>query len=283
MAGSRDALERTVEAVKSQFSFHCPEVVAEWERFRDFIAPQDDDAERYRRDHGMHIPFAVELFGDIHAGDRGDLAPLAQNAPAARDVTFTGSMKWSGRRARRERVSNVPYVANRDASPPREARAADVETPVRNRRKRRQERSPSTASSSSSSSDEPEYEYIEFDITDSNARDYVKYIGRIFDDDDDGGTYQILAICDMRKVGGRRSTNIVHAFKYITVDGHADDYLYTPVREMLNSYWCKWRPAPQVRSARVSTTTDAVPAADASSSSSGSSNVRRSSRTGLNR
>ena len=241
-------------AVRNQFAFHCPEVVAEWEHFRDVIAPQDDDAERYRRDHGMHIPFAAELFGDANTGARGDLVSSVQPVPVARDVAFTGSMQWSGRRGRRENIPNVPYVVTGEAV-----------VGVRGR-KRHQERSPSVSSSSSSSSDEPEFEYTEFSISDSNARDYVKYIGRVFDDDEDGGTYQIKAICDMRKVGGRRSTNIVFAFKYAAIDGpNVNDELYTPVREMLNSCWCKWRPA-------------AVQGVEASSSSNGSSSTRRSSR-----
>ena len=70
---------------------------------------------------------------------------------------------------------------------------------------------------------------------------YFKYIGRIFDDVDDERAFKVIAVCDIIKVGGRRSTNIEYAFKYISLDGTGDDYIYTPAREMLNSCWCKWR------------------------------------------
>jgi hypothetical protein len=44
---SRHLLEKVVDQVKHVFSRHMPEVVQEWETFRDHIAPKDDDADRY--------------------------------------------------------------------------------------------------------------------------------------------------------------------------------------------------------------------------------------------
>lgn len=52
-----------MQAGKSQFERHNWEVLAEWQNFRDNITPQADDAERFLQDHGMHIPFGMELFG----------------------------------------------------------------------------------------------------------------------------------------------------------------------------------------------------------------------------
>jgi hypothetical protein len=45
----------------------------------------------------------------------------------------------------------------------------------------------------------------------------------------------------MHKVGSRISTNTEYALKYVDIDGDSDDFMYTPVREMLNSCWCKWK------------------------------------------
>jgi hypothetical protein len=38
----------------------------------------------------------------------------------------------------------------------------------------------------------------------------------------------------------RQSTNIVYAFKYANVDDGSEVH-YTPVTEILNSYWAKWK------------------------------------------
>jgi hypothetical protein len=54
----------------------------------------------------------------------------------------------------------------------------------------------------------------------------------------------------MRKVGSRRSTNVVYAFKCVNIDDESSEFLYTPVREMLNSYWCKWKVVASQRKAR---------------------------------
>ena len=78
-------------------------------------------------------------------------------------------------------------------------------------------------------------------------------MGRKFKDVEDGGTFVILAVCEMQKLYGRRSTNVVYAFKYVDVDGDQSDYQYTPVRELLNSYWCQWldNPVASGRTARA--------------------------------
>ena len=110
------------------------------------------------------------------------------------------------------------------------------------RRKRRRVEGPPVSDSCSDSddSDMPEYEYI--DVTDSAgaARDFFVKVGRKFEDTDDGGTFKILGVCAMRKRFGRRSTNTVYAYTYVDVTGDQSDYQYTPVREILNSYWVRW-------------------------------------------
>lgn len=78
----------------------------------------------------------------------------------------------------------------------------------------------------------------------------------------------------MRKIGARRSTNTVYAFKYIDVNGDSEDFLYTPVREMLNSYWCKWQPVVTQRNSRGSRESKANGAANSVSSADGN-NKRR--------
>ncbi len=69
VSGSRELLESVVKAIDRHFATHLPDVVHEWEHFRDFIAPQDDDANRYVREHGMHIPLNDVLFGDAAVND----------------------------------------------------------------------------------------------------------------------------------------------------------------------------------------------------------------------
>ena len=134
--------------------------------------------------------------------------------------------------------------------------------------------------SSESSSDEPSYNYVDLMTSDAGASDYMKYVGRLFDDSEDGGTFKVLNVCDMQKVGARRSTNIVYAFKYINVDDDGDDdVLHTPVREMLNSYWCKWKTNSSQRGSRSSRRSLEDTDATASSSSSSATAAPTSSRT----
>jgi hypothetical protein len=99
--------------------------------------------------------------------------------------------------------------------------------------------------------------------------DFLKYVGRTFEDTDDGGSFKITGVCEMRKTRGRKSTNKVYAFKYVSIEAVADDLdalEYTPARELLNCYWCKWTDAPadSGRAARASrrgeTTTSEVAA-----------------------
>lgn len=280
IAGSRSSLEKVVDCIQRTFAKHLPEVVDEWITFRDEMCPQDDDAERFVREKGMYIPFQQELFSGAPVEPRLDDVVGGVGDTAATDIAFTASMRWSGRGAEREKVSNVPYTGDAEAAPT-VAVGARV-PPAALSRKRQQERSPSV--SSASSSDEPSFEYLELSASDSGAVNYVKYIGRIFDDDEDGGTFKIISVCDMRKVGARRSTNTVFAFKYIDVSGDPEDFLYTPVREMLNSYWCKWKTNAPQRSARgdrggdttAGCTRTALSSLASSSSSSSRAATRRS-------
>ena len=95
---------------------------------------------------------------------------------------------------------------------------------------------------SSESSDDNlcDYDYIDLIPTNGPERDFFRYVGRHFEDEDAGDTFKICGVCDMRKVGSRKSSYIVYAFKYVNVDGDQSDIEYTPARELLNSYWCKW-------------------------------------------
>ena len=256
IAGSRSSLEKVVNCVEKTFAKHLPEVVAEWIKFRDEICPQDDDAERFVREKGMYVPFLRELFSG-GALQGGAVEECSSSAIPSTDVTFTGSMKWSGRGGGHERVSDVPYVSTALPS----GSASGAASSCVSSRKRRQDRSPSV--SSESSSDGTVFEYVDLSAADTGASDYMKYVGRSFDDSEDGGTFKVLSVCDMRRVGARRSTNTVYAFKYIDMNGDDDDFLYTPVREMLNSYWCKWKVLDTQRGARGARRTEQAKEAEA--------------------
>ena len=231
ISGSREQLVKVVDQVSKLFGRHLPEVVSEWIDFRDNIAPQDDSSENHFAVKGMYIPLLDQLFG---VGQRDEEAVVRANNVAGiqrETVRFTSSVQWSGRGGGREQISDVPYVAvGRHA----------IEPPPSNNRRRRRSPSVESASSNSSASESPLYDYIELLQSNGPERDYFKYVGRKFKDDEDGELYMVAAVCDMRKVGARRSSNIVYAFKYIAIDGDDNDFQYTPVREMLNSYWCKW-------------------------------------------
>lgn len=177
-------------------------------------------------------------------------------------------MQWSGRGTGRERVPDVPYVSNTGSN--------GAPAPARGR-KRRPDRSPSV--SSESSSDGPSFTYVELSNSDAGAVEYMKYVGRLFDDDEDGGTFKIVSVCDMRKVGTRRSTNVVYAFKYVNIDDDSGEFLYTPVREMLNSYWCKWKAVASQRIARGSRRSEDMGEPESTSSSSANCNSGRTLRT----
>ena len=66
-----------------------------------------------------------------------------------------------------------------------------------------------------------------------------KCVGRNFEAEDAGDTFNICGVCDMGKVGSRKSGNIFYALEYVSISGDQSDFEYTPARE-LNSYWCKW-------------------------------------------
>ncbi len=150
-------------------------------------------------------------------------------------MTFSASVRWSGRSGRHEVIASTPYTVA-DATTNSTA-ATNVSASRRRRR-----RSPSTSESSSSSEEDgPQYRYIDIELASSGlARDHFKYVNRTFEDVEDGGIFRVIGVCEMRKLRGRNSTNIVYAFKYIDIENESEVH-YTPVTEILNSYWAKWK------------------------------------------
>lgn len=258
--GSRALLERVVGAIKRAFSTGMPQVVAEWTNFCDFIAPKDDNVDRYVAEIGMQIPLFEELFGDA-AVQLIDRATVVSRRNDRERVVFTASVQWSGHGAASE-VVNVPYVAAGAATAsPNTASASAAAVP----RGRRRPRSPSPAPSSAGDADDDcqsidQFIYVDVSASDGPAvSDYFKYVGRTFDDTDDGGSFKIIGVCEMKKACGRNSTNKVYAFKYSAADCAAatddhDEMEYTPARELLNCSWCRWveTPAGTGRAARAS-------------------------------
>jgi hypothetical protein len=59
LSGSRQTLVDVVHAVEKKWGRTQPEVVADWIKFRDELAPQSDDASEYCREHGLYIPLKV--------------------------------------------------------------------------------------------------------------------------------------------------------------------------------------------------------------------------------
>ena len=59
--GSRALLEEVVNKVDKRFGTSHPETLAEWEDFKDILAPQSDDANEYCRENGLNIPLKVSL------------------------------------------------------------------------------------------------------------------------------------------------------------------------------------------------------------------------------
>ncbi len=236
--GSRDLLCRVVDAIIRSFHMHLPDVVAEWINFRDNIAPQDDDAVSFMNLNGMYIPLKEELFG-VDATTTTPEASSINLLEAREQVKFTASVQWSGRGRNNTSTSSVPYVC----SDPSGACAAPVivEAPRRRRAVNVTVAQDSDNESAASSEDETCFEYIDVDVSGGVSRDFFKYIGREFDDSQDGGTFRIIGICEMRRVGFRKSSNVVCAFKYIDINGDVDDFLYTPIGEMLSCSWCKWK------------------------------------------
>jgi hypothetical protein len=255
--GSRLELEKVVSAIAKTFLRHLPATVDEWINFRDTIAPQDDSAERYMAEKGMKIPFKDQLFNGSAFASRESPPMELQNLPERETVRFTGSVQWSGRGHGRNNIEDAPYVCvgMNDA-----AFAAPVACSDRQRNCRKKFNSISEEGKDSSSDDEPRYDYIPLQSSCGPESDYFKYVGRKFSDSADGGTFEVTGICDMRKEGARRSTNIVYAFQYVNIDGDREDFLYTPVREMLNSYWCRWL-AVESRSSRLREKTATQPSA----------------------
>lgn len=98
----------------------------------------------------------------------------ASSDPTVTDIFFTANMRWSGRGGGGERTSGAD---GRDAAGPPFVRGC----------KRKQDSSPSVSSESSSEDQTlPPRSYFE-----------------------EGYTFKVVTICETRKVGGRRSANIV--------------------------------------------------------------------------
>jgi hypothetical protein len=219
-----------------------PEVVAEWIAFRDNIAPQDDDAVRFMETRGMYVPLKEELFGDTNS-IVGPAEPPVNSLDGRERVKFTASVQWSGRgRMSNTSSSNVPYVSV-DSSGATVAPITYMQAPRRRRASRFEAKTAGTDSDSDSDSSEdvPTFEYVDVDVSSGVSRDFFKYIGREFDDSQDGGSFRIVGICEMHRIGTRKSSNIVCVFKYVDTNGDAEDFLYTPIGEMLSCSWCKWK------------------------------------------
>lgn len=215
VAGSREQLEKVVKEIERQFTKHLPEVVAEWHTFRDEIAPKDDDAVRFQREKGMYVP----LYDILFSGGPRDEAAIAMRHDEDRvtDVEFLPTVQWRGHGGPSQEA-RMPYAPVNRAPAPVAPASSDSDT----------------------DDDEECYHYIDLPVTRAASHDYFKYVDRRFVDEEDGTEYRVLGLCEMRKAGARKnSSNIVYAFKYIGT-GEGAEFEYTPVREMLNSYWCRW-------------------------------------------
>ena len=95
--GSRKELEKLVEKTVSKFG-NMPGIKLEWESWRDFEAPQSDDAVEYCRDKPLKIPFWDQLFSgspvDISTNVRPIVTDLSDQQP---EYETTNSVLWSNR------------------------------------------------------------------------------------------------------------------------------------------------------------------------------------------
>jgi len=96
--GSRKELEKLVALTIRKFG-DVPGVQGEWEGWRDFMAPQSDDALEYCRENPLEIPFWDELFSgspvDTVTPLRAEKSDKSGNAPA--EFETTNSVLWSNR------------------------------------------------------------------------------------------------------------------------------------------------------------------------------------------
>lgn len=188
---SKINLEKVVASIEKTFSRHLPKVITECNRFRDEIYPQDDDEDRYMREKCVRIPFI-----NIRWRRSSEAINVVTTIPSnltLNDMSLAGSMRCSGRGAEGEKFH---YTSTTDGN------SAAVATIARCQ-KRRQDRSTSVASKSSY--DGQLFHYIDPTPGDIGAVDYLKYVGRYFEDE---RTFKIFSICEMRNIGARRSTNI---------------------------------------------------------------------------
>ncbi len=61
VAGSRQTLVDVVNAIEKKWGRTQPEILHDWVKFRDELAPQSDDSSEYCRQHGLHVPLKVSI------------------------------------------------------------------------------------------------------------------------------------------------------------------------------------------------------------------------------
>jgi hypothetical protein len=98
VAGSRKELEKLVASTIKKFG-DMPGVRAEWEAWRDHIAPQSDDAAEWCRENPMKIPFLNELFSGSSVDTNTPVRPLPQidRSELPPEYETTNSVLWSNR------------------------------------------------------------------------------------------------------------------------------------------------------------------------------------------
>ncbi len=110
LPGSRSILLGVVAAMKRTYTKLMPEVVQEWEQFRDLIAPQDDDADRYVVEKGMKIPLFDELFSAAAVQLRDTDVAISRRSDREH-VIFTASVQWTGRGEGAAEIANSPFIS----------------------------------------------------------------------------------------------------------------------------------------------------------------------------
>ena len=95
--GSRKELDKLVEKTVSKFG-NMPGIKLECEAWRDFEAPQSDDAVEYCRHKPLKIPFWDQLFSgspvDVSTNVRPIVTDLSDQQP---EYETTNSVLWSNR------------------------------------------------------------------------------------------------------------------------------------------------------------------------------------------
>ena len=95
--GSRIELEKLVEKTISKFG-NIPGIKMEWEAWRDFEAPQSDDAVEYCRLKPLNIPFWDQLFSgspiDTNTSVKPVVIDISEQSP---EYETTNSVLWNNR------------------------------------------------------------------------------------------------------------------------------------------------------------------------------------------